>query len=275
MAAFRPRRQTRLDADRTGRARAGGRHGVVRRLAGPPVVAAVRAPGRDDAPSGRRAAAPRSASRSAATSTRRTRLSACSRTGSGQPGRSCAGPISRWSTRRPSSPTTGPASSGQPKAYNFVAPTRLLDVLRHAGVDVVTVANNHGLDYGQLGLARTLAARSTAAAAHDRRRHHVSAAFAPARRDRPRARGGVLRRDRRDRRRSRLGRHRESTRARVDQDGRRTGPAAGRGPRRSPGPSVRCHRRLPARRRRTHRVPDRAATAAWPPTWPTTARTQC
>ena len=69
----------------------------------------------------------------------------------------------------------------QPKAYNFVAPTRLLDVLEHAGVDVVTVANNHGLDYGQLGLARTLAARSAARPRVIGAGTDVSAAFAPAR----------------------------------------------------------------------------------------------
>ncbi len=49
----------------------------------------------------------------------------------------------------------------QPKQYNFIAPSRLLGVLGRAGVDVVTMANNHGLDYGQLGLQRTLAARSS------------------------------------------------------------------------------------------------------------------
>ena len=48
----------------------------------------------------------------------------------------------------------------QPKQYNFLAPSRLLDVLARSGVDVVTMANNHGLDYGRLGLQRTLAARS-------------------------------------------------------------------------------------------------------------------
>lgn len=48
----------------------------------------------------------------------------------------------------------------QPKAYNFLAPTRLLDVLAHSGVDAVTVANNHGMDYGRTGLERTLAAGS-------------------------------------------------------------------------------------------------------------------
>jgi poly-gamma-glutamate capsule biosynthesis protein CapA/YwtB (metallophosphatase superfamily) len=50
----------------------------------------------------------------------------------------------------------------QPKQYNFLAPSRLLGVLAGAGVDVATMANNHGLDYGQLGLTRTLAARASA-----------------------------------------------------------------------------------------------------------------
>ena len=49
----------------------------------------------------------------------------------------------------------------QPKQYNFLAPSRLLAVLARAGVDVATMANNHGLDYGQLGLQRTLAARTS------------------------------------------------------------------------------------------------------------------
>jgi poly-gamma-glutamate capsule biosynthesis protein CapA/YwtB (metallophosphatase superfamily) len=69
----------------------------------------------------------------------------------------------------------------QPKAYNFVAPTRLLDVLHRAGVDVATVANNHGEDYGRLGLNRTLAARSSARPRLIGAGTDVTAAFAPAR----------------------------------------------------------------------------------------------
>ena len=42
------------------------------------------------------------------------------------------------------------------KEYNFRAPPSALDALRGGGVDVVTVANNHGLDYG----ARASATRS-------------------------------------------------------------------------------------------------------------------
>ena len=40
----------------------------------------------------------------------------------------------------------------------YRAPARALDVLADAGVDVVTVANNHGADYGDVGLADTLRA---------------------------------------------------------------------------------------------------------------------
>jgi len=46
----------------------------------------------------------------------------------------------------------------QPKKYNFRAPPVALDALRAAGVDAVTVANNHGLDFGPTGLTDTIAA---------------------------------------------------------------------------------------------------------------------
>ncbi len=46
----------------------------------------------------------------------------------------------------------------QPKEYHFRAPATAFDALRAAGVDAVTMANNHVLDYGQVGLADTLAA---------------------------------------------------------------------------------------------------------------------
>ncbi len=45
-----------------------------------------------------------------------------------------------------------------PKAYNFRAPATAFDALRAAGVDVVTQANNHGMDYGLVGLQDSLAA---------------------------------------------------------------------------------------------------------------------
>ncbi|QUX29037.1 CapA family protein [Nocardiopsis akebiae] len=43
------------------------------------------------------------------------------------------------------------------KAYVFRAPATALEALDAAGVDVATVANNHGMDYGADGLADTLA----------------------------------------------------------------------------------------------------------------------
>ena len=49
-----------------------------------------------------------------------------------------------------------------PKEYNFRAPPSAFAALRRAGVDVVSGANNHGMDYGQVGLADTLAAAKAA-----------------------------------------------------------------------------------------------------------------
>ena len=55
---------------------------------------------------------------------------------------------------------TSVADSGTPlvKQYVFHAPAAAFSALRGAGVDVVTMANNHGTDYGQAGLDQTLAA---------------------------------------------------------------------------------------------------------------------
>jgi poly-gamma-glutamate capsule biosynthesis protein CapA/YwtB (metallophosphatase superfamily) len=76
--------------------------------------------------------------------------------------------------------TTRGSAAG--KQFVFRAPPTLLQVLRRGGVDAVSVANNHGEDYGRVGLADTLAAsRSThlpvIGAGVDQ-----SAAFAPFRR---------------------------------------------------------------------------------------------
>jgi poly-gamma-glutamate capsule biosynthesis protein CapA/YwtB (metallophosphatase superfamily) len=46
----------------------------------------------------------------------------------------------------------------QVKEFNFRAPPLALQALRDGGVDVATMANNHGADYGQAGLRQTLAA---------------------------------------------------------------------------------------------------------------------
>jgi poly-gamma-glutamate synthesis protein (capsule biosynthesis protein) len=49
-----------------------------------------------------------------------------------------------------------------PKAYTFRAPTSAFGALRAAGVDVVTVANNHGMDFGEVGVRDTVAAAKAA-----------------------------------------------------------------------------------------------------------------
>jgi poly-gamma-glutamate synthesis protein (capsule biosynthesis protein) len=46
----------------------------------------------------------------------------------------------------------------EPKEFNFRAPPGAFTALKAAGIDVVTMANNHGVDYGQVGLADSLAA---------------------------------------------------------------------------------------------------------------------
>ena len=46
-----------------------------------------------------------------------------------------------------------------PKEFHFRAPATALDTLAAAGVDVVTMANNHAVDYGKVGLTDTLAAQ--------------------------------------------------------------------------------------------------------------------
>lgn len=46
----------------------------------------------------------------------------------------------------------------QRKIYTFRAPARTIPALALAGVDVVSMANNHALDYGRTGLQDTLAA---------------------------------------------------------------------------------------------------------------------
>ncbi len=48
------------------------------------------------------------------------------------------------------------------KAFNFRAPPVAFDALRAAGIDVVSMANNHGLDYGIEGLEDSLAAAAEA-----------------------------------------------------------------------------------------------------------------
>jgi capsule synthesis protein PGA_cap len=49
-----------------------------------------------------------------------------------------------------------------PKDFTFRAPPPALTALKEAGVDVATMANNHGLDFGQVGLRDSLAAAKAA-----------------------------------------------------------------------------------------------------------------
>ncbi len=46
----------------------------------------------------------------------------------------------------------------EPKQFHFRAPTASLDALAAAGIDVASLANNHAVDYGRVGLDDTLAA---------------------------------------------------------------------------------------------------------------------
>lgn len=50
----------------------------------------------------------------------------------------------------------------QPKQYRFRAPPSAFVALKDAGVDVVTMANNHALDYGPVGVPDALAAAKAA-----------------------------------------------------------------------------------------------------------------
>lgn len=52
--------------------------------------------------------------------------------------------------------------TAQPKTYHFRTTPVAFRALREAGVSLVTLANNHVLDYGQVGLADTLAAARAA-----------------------------------------------------------------------------------------------------------------
>jgi poly-gamma-glutamate capsule biosynthesis protein CapA/YwtB (metallophosphatase superfamily) len=48
--------------------------------------------------------------------------------------------------------------TAQPKQFHFRAPPTALEAVQSAGIDAVTMANNHAADYGSLGLSDTLKA---------------------------------------------------------------------------------------------------------------------
>ena len=67
----------------------------------------------------------------------------------------------------------------QPKTYHFRAPPAAFTALGDAGIDLVTMANNHVLDYGPAGLADTLAAARAARFPHVGIGVNAAAAWAP------------------------------------------------------------------------------------------------
>jgi poly-gamma-glutamate synthesis protein (capsule biosynthesis protein) len=67
----------------------------------------------------------------------------------------------------------------QPKTYHFRTTPVAFTALREAGVDLVTMANNHVIDYGQAGLADTLAAAKAARFPYVGIGRDAAAAWAP------------------------------------------------------------------------------------------------
>jgi poly-gamma-glutamate synthesis protein (capsule biosynthesis protein) len=67
----------------------------------------------------------------------------------------------------------------QPKTYHFHTRPAAFTALRDAGVDMVTMANNHILDYGRTGLAHTLAAAKAAHFPYVGAGVNAAAAWAP------------------------------------------------------------------------------------------------
>jgi poly-gamma-glutamate synthesis protein (capsule biosynthesis protein) len=67
----------------------------------------------------------------------------------------------------------------QPKTYHFRTTPLAFTALRDAGIDLVTMANNHVLDYGQTGLADTLAAARAARFPYVGIGRNAAAAWAP------------------------------------------------------------------------------------------------
>ena len=65
------------------------------------------------------------------------------------------------------------------KQFRFRAPATFLTRLREAGIDVVTEANNHGRDYGAVGLEDSLAAKASGRLPVVGIGHNATEAFAP------------------------------------------------------------------------------------------------
>lgn len=67
----------------------------------------------------------------------------------------------------------------EPKSFLFRAPPAAFEAVRAAGVDVVSLANNHALDYGREGLADTLAHGAEAGVPVVGAGEDAAAAYAP------------------------------------------------------------------------------------------------
>jgi poly-gamma-glutamate synthesis protein (capsule biosynthesis protein) len=65
------------------------------------------------------------------------------------------------------------------KAYHFRSPAETFVALKAAGVDVVNMANNHALDYGQVGMADTFEAIASSGVAAVGMGHDASEAYLP------------------------------------------------------------------------------------------------
>lgn len=72
-----------------------------------------------------------------------------------------------------------PRGTPEPKRYHFRAPARAYDAVKAAGIDVVSIANNHALDYGRVGLADTVQAAKAAGVPAVGAGADAAAAFAP------------------------------------------------------------------------------------------------
>jgi poly-gamma-glutamate capsule biosynthesis protein CapA/YwtB (metallophosphatase superfamily) len=67
----------------------------------------------------------------------------------------------------------------EPKRFHFRAPATAYEAIAAAGIDVVTVANNHGLDYGRVGLQDTIDSAASARMPLVGAGTDASAAYAP------------------------------------------------------------------------------------------------
>ncbi|MFD5461638.1 CapA family protein [Kitasatospora sp. NPDC127059] len=101
-----------------------------------------------------------------------------------QPPEQALGPISRTladadlSVLNLETAITG-RGAPEPKTYTFRTTPKALSVLKDSGVDVVSMANNHAVDFGADGLADTLAAKDSSPVPVIGVGHNAKEAYAP------------------------------------------------------------------------------------------------